>query len=71
VFLVLDQSPLAVQPVAPVELQVRVEDCPAVIEAGEAVRETVGRGRVEPWVVALTERDWLLTLPARSVAATV
>jgi hypothetical protein len=70
VFLVPDQSPLAVQPVALVELQVNVLDWPAVIDAGEAVIETVGVGKDEPWVVALTERDWLLLFPAASTAAT-
>ena len=38
--------PDALQEVALVEDQVRVEDCPEVIEVGLAVRETVGTGDV-------------------------
>jgi len=37
-------NPLPVQAVAPVEVQVRVDDCPAVIDAGFAVKVAVGAG---------------------------
>ena len=46
VVLVLDQAPLAVQDVALVEDQVRVEEEPEVMEVGEADRESVGGGVV-------------------------
>jgi hypothetical protein len=43
------QPPVAVQDVALVELQVRVEDCPAIMLEGDALSDTVGAGvDVEP-----------------------
>lgn len=57
------QPPEALQEVALVLLQVRVEAEPEVTEVGEAEKEMVG-GLL--WVVALMAADWADSLPALS-----
>ena len=62
VVLVLDQAPLAVQDVALVEDQVRVEEEPEVMEVGEAERVMIGIGEDTVETEMLT--DWLVVPPA-------
>lgn len=65
------QPPEALQAVALVELQFRVEVLPLAIEAGDAASETVGAGSVSVVALAGADAAEVLAGEARSYAATV
>ena len=60
-------TPLLIEKVgagAPVTVHANVADCPAVMEAGVAVKEVMAGAWA--WVVAEAAVDWADTLPAAS-----